>query len=136
MLLFVLTYYLEDIVGLPRIFNNDDGVRFSVSTVFFLAGSALVTWSLYSLPPKDRGRRLVISGAFQYVRHPLYAAFLLFLNVGFSFLLNNWIFIIWALALFPVWSANVRSEEQLMRRVFGEEYQVYCKKTGRFFPKF
>lgn len=132
--LLVLVYYLEDVVSLPRIFSNDV-VRFSVFVVFSLVGSALVVWSLYSLPPKERGRDLVISGAFKYCRHPLYAAFLLFFNMGFSFLLNNWIYLIWALILFPVWSLNVKSEEKLMRKVFGKEYEDYCEKTGQFLPK-
>lgn len=132
--LLVLARYLEDAVSLPRIFSNDI-VRFSVSAVFSLIGSVLVVWSLYSLPLKDRGRHLVINGAFKYCRHPLYAAFLLFFNMGFSFLLNNWVYLIWALILFPVWSINVQSEEKLMRKVFGKEYEGYCEKTGRFLPK-
>lgn len=132
--LLVLAYYLEDVISLPRIFSND-AVRFSVFVVFSLAGSVLVVWSLYSLPPKERGRHLVISGAFKYCRHPLYAAFLLFFNMGFSFLLNNWIYLIWAFILFPVWSINVKSEEKLMRKVFGKKYEDYCEKTGRFLPR-
>ena len=133
-ILLVLAYYLEDAVGLPRIFNNDV-VSFSAFVVFSLAGSVLVVWSLYSLPLKKSGRHLVLSGAFKYCRHPLYAAFLLFFNMGFSLLLNNWIYLIWAFVLFPIWSINVKSEEKLMRNTFGEEYEDYCKKTGRFFPK-
>ena len=132
--LFILAYYLEDVVSLPRIFSNDV-VRFSVFGVFSLAGSVLVVWSLYSLPPKERGRRLVINGAFKYFRHPLYAAFLLCFSLGFSFLLNSWIYLAWSLVLFPIWSIIVRSEEKLMRNVFGKEYEDYCEKTGRFFPK-
>ncbi len=132
--LFILAYYVEEVVSLPRIFINDV-VRFSVFGVFTLVGSALVVWSLYSLPPKERGRRLVINGAFKYFRHPLYAAFLLCFSVGFSLLLNSWVYLVWSLVLFPVWSMIVRSEEKLMRNVFGKEYEDYCEKTGRFFPK-
>lgn len=132
--LFVLGYFIEDTVGLPQIFTNEI-VSFSLFVVFSLAGSALVVWSLYSLPPKERGRRLVISGAFKYFRHPLYAAFLLCFSLGFSFLLNNWIYLVWSLVLFPIWSINVKSEEKLMRNAFGEEYKDYCEKTGRFLPK-
>ncbi len=134
MVLFILAYYVEEVVSLPRIFIYDV-VRYSFFGVFTLAGSALVVWSLYSLPPKERGRRLVVSGAFKYFRHPLYAAFLLCFSMGFSFLLNSWIYLVWSLVLFPFWSMIVRSEEKLMRNVFGKEYEDYCEKTGRFFPK-
>jgi protein-S-isoprenylcysteine O-methyltransferase Ste14 len=30
---------------------------------------------------------------------------------------------------------QVRTEEERLRRDFGEEYEEYCKKTGRFCPK-
>ena len=29
---------------------------------------------------------------------------------------------------------QVRSEEQRLRRDFGEEYEAYCRRTGRFGP--
>ena len=132
--LFILAYYLKDAVSLLRLFSND-AIRFSVFGVFSLAGIVLVAWSLYSLPPKERGKRLVINGAFKYFRHPLYAAFLLCFSLGLSFLLNCWIYMAWSLVLFPIWSIIVRSEEQFMKNVFGKKYEDYCEKTGRFFPK-
>ena len=30
---------------------------------------------------------------------------------------------------------QVRSEEKRLRRDFGDEYEQYCRRTGRFFPK-
>jgi len=30
---------------------------------------------------------------------------------------------------------QVRSEERRLRRDFGEEYEAYCRRTGRFGPK-
>ena len=41
----------------------------------------------------------------------------------------------WAVLLHPVWHWNIRSEEQLMCDAFPGEYEAYCAKTGRFFPK-
>lgn len=133
-ILVIITWYLEDIAGLPRICTNDV-LRLAGFIVFTVIGIAIVAWSLTSLPPGERGRRLVTTGAFQYFRHPLYAAFLLFINVGFAFLMNNWIYLIWVVILFPLWTINIRSEETLMRQTFGEEYDMYCSNTWRFIPK-
>jgi protein-S-isoprenylcysteine O-methyltransferase Ste14 len=133
-MLLIIAYYLEDYVGFREIFTSDV-VSFSAFIVFSLLGLAIFVWSLMSLPPKERGKSLVTTGAYKYFRHPLYAAFLLLLNVGFAFLLNNWIYLCWAALMFPVWSINVRSEETLMKNTFGEEYDAYCKKTWRFVPK-
>lgn len=132
--LLLMTYYFEDIVGLHLIFSNNL-IRYSVFLILSLLGITVILWSVFSLPPKDRGKHLITKGAFKYFRHPLYAGFLLFLNTGFAILLNNWIYILWALALFPIWSINVRSEEELMKKEFKEEYELYCRNTWKFFPK-
>ena len=132
--LLIVSYYLEDYIGLGEIFTNDVN-RFSAFTIFSILGVTLLIWSLKSLSPNDRGRKLITEGAYKYFRHPLYAAFLLFINVGIAFLLDNFIYICWVVILFPVWTLIVRDEEALMKNEFGEEYDMYCKNTWRFVPK-
>ncbi len=95
----------------------------------------LIVWSLRSLPAADRGNRLCTSGAFRYVRHPLYAAFLSVFNFGLAIWLNSYIYLAWALLLHPVWHFLVRDEERMMIATFGDAYREYQKRTGRFFPR-
>ena len=97
---------------------------------------AVAAWSVRSLPPADRGKALVTSGAFRYFRHPLYASFLTFFDFGLAIYLDDWVFLIWALAQHPMWHVNMLGEERLMRTEFGEAYDAYCKHTGRFVPRF
>lgn len=96
----------------------------------------VAAWSLQSLPPADRGKALVTSGAFRYFRHPLYASFLTFFDFGFALYLDDWIFLGWAIAQHPIWHLNILGEERLMRNEFGAEYDVYCGRRGRFVPRF
>ncbi|NQY75428.1 MAG: isoprenylcysteine carboxylmethyltransferase family protein [Candidatus Margulisbacteria bacterium] len=133
-ILFVIIFLLEDIVKLPKIVDNSI-VRFTVFFIFSFVGIIILCWSLKSLPVNQRGKSLITTGAYHYFRHPLYAAFSTFINIGVSFLLNNWIYIVWTVTLFPVWALNVKQEEALMRDQFGNEYEDYCKQTWRFFPK-
>ena len=133
-ILLLAAYFLEDHIGFSQIFTNNV-IRYSIFIVFSILGIALVVWSLISLPVKERGRSLVTTGAFKFFRHPLYAAFLIFLNVGFAFVLNNWVYICWTVLMFPIWSLNIRSEEKLMKNTFGKEYEAYCSETWRFIPK-
>ena len=132
--LLVLAWQLETAVSLPSITDSYfvRWVVFASSTV----GSAIVmVWSLKSLPATVRGKDLITTGAYRYLRHPLYAAFLSCVNFGLAVLLNNWIYILWAVLLHFVWHWNVRSEEKLMRQAFPREYVEYCKATGRFVPR-
>ncbi len=133
--LFMFAYFIEDRIMLPKIFNNDV-LRYSIFLLFIGIGIIIAVWSLKSLPIKERGRTLITIGAFQYFRHPLYAAFASFINIGFSVFLNNWIYLLWVAIMFPVWAMNVKSEEKLMQKQFGKEYEEYCERTWRFFPKF
>ena len=96
---------------------------------------ALIIWSVKSLPAAERGNKLCTTGAFKYVRHPLYAAFLSIFDFGLAIYLNSYIFILWAILLHPIWHYIVRYEERLMIDIFKEEYVDYQKKTGQFFPK-
>lgn len=133
-LLLLVTYFLQESMSSVSIFTSD-AARYPAVSILCLLGLILITWSLVSLPPGDRGRSLVTTGAFVYFRHPLYASFLLFFNPAIALYLNDMIYLFWVIILFPVWSLNVRSEERLMSDVFGKAYDEYCKNTAKFIPK-
>ena len=105
----------------------------TISTIFALA---LIYWSIRSLPPEVRGRKLCDTGAFRYFRHPLYAALLSIFNFGFSVFLNHSVFLMWAVILHPIWHRIVISEEKMMVKSLDEKYPQYARRTGRFFPRF
>jgi protein-S-isoprenylcysteine O-methyltransferase Ste14 len=50
----------------------------------------------------------------------------------------TWLWTWQALAVFIIFVlimlVQVRTEESRLRRDFGEEYEVYCRRTGRFLP--
>ena len=79
--------------------------------------------------------RLVTSGPFGEVRHPLSLGFLgLILATGLA--LSAW----WALpATLPLFLAGtwirIRSEEAVLEEVYQEEFEAYRKKVPRLFPR-
>jgi protein-S-isoprenylcysteine O-methyltransferase Ste14 len=135
LVLLFLAFYLKDLLDTPKIFIDQDFIRQSIFGLLTIISVAVIIWSLVSLNPKLRGKTLITTGALKYFRHPLYAAFLSFFNFGLAILLNNWIFIIWAIILHPIWHWLARREEKSLETIFPREYEEYCKKTGRFFPK-
>lgn len=132
--LFIPVFYGEEFVGLPEITGNDT-FRYVAFALLTLVSLFIIIWSLKSLPLKERGKKLVTTRAFKYFRHPLYAAFVSFFNFGFAIFMNNWIYMLWALLMIPVWHLNISREEELMKKEFGQEYVDYCSRTGRFFVK-
>jgi len=82
---------------------------------------------------KDR-HRVVTSGPYRLMRHPMYSAFYL-LHAAVFFLTKNWfIGLSWTLGLTLIIILRVKREEEMMVRHFGDEYSSYMKRTGRFLP--
>ena len=80
--------------------------------------------------------KLVTDGIFRYLRHPMYAAHLLW-AIAQPLILANW------LAGFPFlltqtaqYWLRIKAEEEMMVEHFGDEYRNYMGTTGGLFPKF
>lgn len=125
---------LDSWLRLPAL-HGSTVIGWSMLAIGAVMTAVIVAWSLRALPPETRGRTLVTSGPFRFVRHPLYAAFLGPFAFGLALFLDGWVFLAWAALQYPIWHFNVRGEERLMRREFGEDYAEYCRRTGRFLPK-
>ena len=78
---------------------------------------------------------LVTHGVYRRIRHPMYAAHMLW-AVAQGLLLENW-FAGWAfMATFiPLYMLRVPKEEQMMLEQFGQEYRDYVTRTGRMIPR-
>ncbi len=80
--------------------------------------------------------KLVTSGVFRYMRHPMYSAHWLW-GVAQALLIQNWVAGLASLVIFlPLYLLRVRREEQMMLAQFGEEYRSYMNRTNRIFPRF
>ena len=81
------------------------------------------------------GHRLVTSGVFRHIRHPMYSAHGLW-GIAQALLIHNWIAGLASLViLFPMYLLRVKREEDMMLEKFGEEYLIYMNWTGRIIPR-
>jgi protein-S-isoprenylcysteine O-methyltransferase Ste14 len=79
---------------------------------------------------------LVTGGVYRYIRHPMYAAHLLWATAQ-GLLLGNWLAGWGFLVLFiPFYLIRAPKEERLMLEQFGEQYSQYISRTGRVIPRF
>jgi protein-S-isoprenylcysteine O-methyltransferase Ste14 len=82
-----------------------------------------------------KDHKLVTTGPYKSIRHPMYLHFWLLVSTQ-GLILDNWLVLIcgvlfWAILYF----IRVPKEEQMMSDEFGAEYRKYVKQTGRIFPK-
>jgi protein-S-isoprenylcysteine O-methyltransferase Ste14 len=78
--------------------------------------------------------RLVTSGPYRWVRHPLYTIGSS-LFIAFGLMADNWFIIALGLLAFIAMANRTPKEEANLIEKFGDEYREYMKRTGRYFPK-
>jgi protein-S-isoprenylcysteine O-methyltransferase Ste14 len=78
--------------------------------------------------------RLVTTGPYTRIRHPLYTAMIGY-GASLALVTANWVFILFAVAMTAWLPVRVPKEEQMMLEEFGEKYEAYMQRTGRFLPK-
>lgn len=80
------------------------------------------------------GHQLVTGGVYAYVRHPMYASFLLW-GLTQALLIPNWIAGFAGLAaVLALYAVRQSREEAMMRDTFGAEYDAYSARTKRLIP--
>lgn len=106
-----------------------------MSYLVIFAGFWLLASAWRVLHAAQRQAKLAVDGAYAYMRHPQYAAFVL---IMFGFLLQ------WptlpTLIMFPilviVYMRLARKEEETSLKDFGELYSSYMRRTPAFIPRF
>lgn len=79
---------------------------------------------------------LVVGGIFAHCRNPLYVGnYLLLLGVGLAS--NSLLFFAVAIPFFTfVYWTIIAAEENFLRQKFGAEFDDYCRRVNRFWPRF
>jgi protein-S-isoprenylcysteine O-methyltransferase Ste14 len=107
-------------------------ILLTIGVVVMIAGALSLGRNLTPFPRPSGGTCLVQSGAYRFVRHPLYTA-LICDSFGWSFLMKSWSATICALAITIVLDRKARVEERWLQQQF-PEYRAYQKRVQRFVP--
>jgi protein-S-isoprenylcysteine O-methyltransferase Ste14 len=79
--------------------------------------------------------QLVTDGIFKSIRHPMYAAHILW-AIANVMMLPNWLAgYAFLIASAVQYLSRVKLEEQMMIEQFGEQYESYMQRTGRLMPR-
>jgi protein-S-isoprenylcysteine O-methyltransferase Ste14 len=99
-----------------------------MTSAFIVMGSQL-TWT----PQTIQGQKLVVSGPYAIIRHPLLVSFLL-ANLGAMMYGGAWFPFAMYLPLFGHSLVLLPKEEQFLAEEFGKDYEIYRTKTGKLWP--
>ncbi len=108
---------------------------------FLIAGIVLlvigVAWYIATLTlmiPAIKNNQLVTRGVYRFCRNPLYFALLILLLPGLGLVLNSWIIPIASILGCLAFKKFIHEEEEMLERIFGNDYKNYKTKTPLFFP--
>lgn len=133
-----LILWIVDSFFLRRSTLLSDDIRLYIRLVFL--GLALVTAAYLFVVGHDavcreqRGTKVVSSGAFRYVRHPLYLGCLLF-YLGLAVSTTSIFSLAFFVVIFVFYNYIASYEERLLDERFGEEYRKYKRRTGKWVPR-
>lgn len=132
--------------GRPELFPAET-LRLVIGAILAIDGLAISIWSIVYMRLRGNGnpmdafghevaprtKHLMTDGPYRLSRNPMLTGTFVYL-IGIC----TWLWTWQALAVFIIFVVimlvQVRTEESRLRRDFGEEYEVYCRRTGRFLP--
>jgi protein-S-isoprenylcysteine O-methyltransferase Ste14 len=96
-----------------------------VSTAVLAAGVAIWAWSVALIVTRVPSGRLITSGPYAVVKHPLYTAVALLVAPSLGFLLDSWLGAAVGIVMYVASRIFAPAEEQELSRVFGAAWTEY-----------
>ena len=122
--------------------------RIVIALVLAVLGLSLSIWSIVYMRRKGDGnpmdafghevaprtKHLMTEGPYRLSRNPMLTGSFIYYG-GICVGLWKWPALLVFVGFVVIMMLQVLSEEKRLRRDFGEEYETYCRKTGRFGPR-
>lgn len=113
-----------------------------VGVLLTLLGFGLLQWSQNALgqnwsdqPRLLKDQEFITTGPYRWIRHPIYAAFLVILGSTLLITANWLVGGLWILSSALDISARISFEESRILAQFDAGYRDYCSRTGALFPR-
>jgi protein-S-isoprenylcysteine O-methyltransferase Ste14 len=113
----------------------------AVGLALAVAAVVLMLWSAWAFPSVSTGhyvlpdQKVISTGPYARVRHPLYvAAFLVWFSLALAFS-NVVVLLITLLYVIPSYLVYMRAEEEMLLRHLGDAYATYRSRVGMLFPR-
>ncbi len=100
-----------------------------------VAGLLLYIPTALAIASAVRDKRLLTTGLFARIRHPLYAIALWLLTPGFCLLFRSWLILTTPAAFLLVAAILLPREEAALEARFGDAYRAHRTRTGLLWPR-
>ena len=117
---------------MPALSRYAGAALIAIGGALFIAGASALGTNLTPLPHPKRQATLVRTGAYAYVRHPIYSGGIL-VAFGWALLRQGWLTIGYAVVLLLFLDVKSRYEERRLEEKFAE-YRDYRRRVRKLVP--
>jgi protein-S-isoprenylcysteine O-methyltransferase Ste14 len=138
----LFTFYIPYLLVKKDLHAFDLGVFSYLAIPLWIMGALIIVWCSVDMVRKGRGtpahldppKQLIINGLYRYVRNPIYLGALMF-QFGYVLWFGSGLMIVYFLFFVLAYQILiVLIEEPILRHMFGERYQDYCRQVPRWIP--
>ncbi|MBQ4802969.1 isoprenylcysteine carboxylmethyltransferase family protein [Aquimarina sp. MMG015] len=129
---YVIDVKIVSIGWLPFI-NRIGLFTFVLGVLIVLVALLQLNKNLSPFPTPKLNSKLVKTGLYKFIRHPLYAG-ILYVVFGYGLYIGSIFKLIVATTIYILFYFKTKYEEEKLLEFF-DEYKAYKVATGRFFPK-
>jgi protein-S-isoprenylcysteine O-methyltransferase Ste14 len=97
-----------------------------LSIIVLIPGLAVWIWSVVLILTEVPRQRLITSGPYSFVKHPLYTGVALLVLPWIGFLLNTWLGALIGIILYLASRLFSPEEERTLSKAFGTAWNDYC----------
>ena len=136
LVLFLLIWVVDSFLLKISTFLSDDIsvlIRLIILSLALIAAVYLIRSGHVVVKHEQRPPTVVSTGAFRYVRHPLYLGSILF-YLGLTVSTASLFSLVLVVVIFIFYNHIAGYEEKMLEDRFHEEYRNYKKKTGKWVP--
>jgi len=135
-LIITVIFIILSFYNVIPIYNLNSMIITVMGFVLIILG--IVFWLLANLKSKIddeiKSNRLVTTGIYSIVRHPIYAAFLYVVTGAILITDNLYLFVLPIIYWIVLTIGMIKTEEKWLTDKFGESYDEYSRKVSRFVP--
>lgn len=121
----------------PEFFNIEFfDIAYIKALGFIWFGLGIVLWissAIYFLKYFKEGK-LVTKGPFALCRNPIYSSVIIFVIPSLGLIFHSGLILSISLVLYIGFKISIHGESNLLRKTFGEEYDMYAKSVNEIIP--
>lgn len=127
----MLTYLLPEVFAIHFISSS----TLRIAGMILLFGGLPIKIASARVPARAfKNGELVTTGVFSFVRHPMYAAWILLFAPGIALLFRSWLMLATALVGYFSFKYLIKEEDEYLTGKFGQAYLDYRSRVDGLFP--